>query len=122
MSILLNKIELDTSKKLSLACKLISSTFNRSNVNWICTKNILMLKNWLRVSGGSFSEKKVVSYLAKHGHFKDDREVVETLMAALQCPFPNVRNHILSILWDEQLEISGAGQAGTLTVELLNSL
>ena len=122
MTILLRKIEIEAEKKLAVACKLIGSTFGRDNVNWICTKNILMLKNWLRVSSSSFSDKKVISHLAKYGGFRDEQCIIDILMAALQSPLPNVRNHILSILWDEQFAGEQAGPKGTLTVELLNSL
>jgi len=100
MVLILKRIYLETQNKLSFACKLIYGTLDLSNVNWIATKNVLLFKNWLRVADSSLSEKNLIDYLVQNSDFTSQRQIVDIFLGALQSPYPNIRNHILSILWD----------------------
>jgi hypothetical protein len=65
INLLLRKVDLEASKKVELVCRLIYGTLSLSNLNWIITKNIILLKSWLRTAGVSYSESEIISYLVE---------------------------------------------------------
>lgn len=100
IKVILKKVDFDNEVKNKLVCKILKSTLNLGNLNWVVTENLLSYKKWLRLQMKKGAHTLVLHNLVIHTGIKNQSVLLHTLLTGLQSQYFTVRRDILSLLED----------------------